>query len=877
MRRQNHSCDQCRKSKKACDGYLLNSVGRHPAASSAGLSGAGTGCSNSGLLPCSYCAKTKKQCPLNPYWGRPETTTRGSQSSATASCSNSNSSYSKRRRTDDQHITAPSPAFAVPSGIDLTANILQLLQTPSPSRHSLSWDSPIPSQELHQPSELLFAGVGLPNDETDASGELQDAGLQLGYDQSQEPCSTSDIQSNTYSTSQPSEFDFRSPLWDLSQHGSVSRDLVISPRQAIPSPSDTHQGRRRQHDSDQWQGEADGSPTLSDYDSMVMATSNNQLITQSLLRIYRDVLENNLACWLSEDTCPYKMERRHDKLQSIIIHGSPKLPPEFSQSLPPEFTQSPPSSWPNRMYRRVLQLDRVAQATGMICLTRAESRAASRALDLVIMAFATQWAQGSRRTEKYEPNGTRGSVGSAGDEEDFSNTFAEEFESNLQQSIWEQAKKALQDVSELESYRVIYAELIFGLTQKPWVYEDCRPKARINRPGPKSSKSKGFQDSILSQIMDIISQEGPPVYMQRATQKIHTLKFRFDANETGFLDTKYDGVEDDNKFSLADRRTIGLLYWLAVMFDTVSSSMSERPVALADEECQHDAAQKAAIGYGFATKVHEDCQRWNLDLFMQDNPEKPTSSVRWPCPYDAAAKSVTKSAPVKILLFRHLSYLQNTLRKRQYGQPIEDVIQSFTRLYRYWNMTHGTFFRDLVRDYPSVPPRLRSWFICIAIPWHLGALMVADLIDFVDDNALGLEEHTLRRIDVNMTTRIRKASANDLSDLAAVTSPFVGDAASTPEQLPDFHFAVNEGPLLTEPWTIILIRAFSKAAVFHLSVADDLRKNEWAILGHHSEEFEDSLQRSENCIRALWCLGKKSQMARNIIDLLTEVLHKQRA
>lgn len=24
-RRQNHSCEQCRKSKKACDGYLINS------------------------------------------------------------------------------------------------------------------------------------------------------------------------------------------------------------------------------------------------------------------------------------------------------------------------------------------------------------------------------------------------------------------------------------------------------------------------------------------------------------------------------------------------------------------------------------------------------------------------------------------------------------------------------------------------------------------------------------------------------------------------------------------------------------------------------------------------------------------------------------
>lgn len=536
----------------------------------------------------------------------------------------------------------------------------------------------------------------------------------------------------------------------------------------------------------------------------------------------------------------------------------------------PEFTQSPPLAWPNRIYRRVLQLDRVAQATGMIRLTRAESRAASRALDLVIMAFATQWAQGSRRQEKYQPN-TESLDPTQPEKDDLSSAFAEEFERNLQQSIWEQAKKALQDVSELESYRVIYAELIFGLTQRPWAYDDYRPKARINRRGAPS-RPKSTKDSILSQIMEVISQEGPPVYMQRATQKIHALKYRFDANAAGFLD-KCDEA-DDEKVSSGDRRTIGLLYWLAVMFDTVSSSMAERPVALADEECQHDAAQKDV--YAPISQSQDNHHRWKLDLFVQDNPEKPTSLLRWPCPYDAAATGVTRSAPVKILLFRHLSYLQNALRKKQYGQPVEDIIQSVTRLYRYWNMTHGIFFRDLVKNYDEVPPRIRSWFICIAIPWHLGALMIADLIDFVDNNALGLEEATLKRIDSNMTSRIRKASAFDLSDIATVTSPVFDESTGTPEQLPDFHFSVSEGPLLTEPWTIILIRGFSKAAVFHLSVAEDLRRNDWAILGHDSEELDGSLRRAESCVRALWCLGKKSEMARSIINLLSEALQKQK-
>ncbi|KAK7430710.1 hypothetical protein QQZ08_002754 [Neonectria magnoliae] len=514
----------------------------------------------------------------------------------------------------------------------------------------------------------------------------------------------------------------------------------------------------------------------------------------------------------------------------------------------------------------------------MVRLTRAENQAASRALDLVIMAFATQWAQGSRRREKYTSRPLSTPDHTQQDQGDLAGALNEEFEQNLQQSFWEQAKKALQDVSELESYRVIYAELIFGLTQRPWASDDHPSKDFI---AMSVSSARNIKDGILPKVMDIISQEGPPVYMERATRKIHALKFRLDANETGFLKTTQPHADGHDERALhamspEDRRTVGLIYWLAVMFDTVSSSMSERPIALVDEDCQHEATQaKAAMADASASKRHL-AQRWELDSFVQDNPEKPSLSLHWPCPPDVCAQAVARSAPVKILLFRHVAYLQNALRKKDYGQPIEDIIQSVTLLYRYWNKTHGTFFRELVKNYSSVPQRIRSWFPCIAIPWHLGSLMLADLLEFVDSNALGLEDSTLRRIDSSMAARIRKASAIDLSDLARVTAPTDNDeAGSIEEQLPDFHFAVNEGPLLTEPWTIILIRAFTKASIFHLNVADDLRQNEWAILGHDSEEFQDSLRRSENCIRALWCLGKKSEMARNLTKILSEALCKQ--
>ncbi|KAH6962086.1 hypothetical protein BKA56DRAFT_560841 [Ilyonectria sp. MPI-CAGE-AT-0026] len=876
-RRQNHSCEQCRRSKKACDGFVLNSIDRR-ASDAVSIASPETPYSDSGLRPCSYCLKTKKLCTLNSHWGKSRSQTGQSPSSAADSREDA-SSHAKRQRTDHHSMSAPT---VIPNkGLDLSSGILSLLQTPSPSHHSFSWEATIPRLECHEGLPIsssvgsLGIDLGQGSDEGNSQTGSQDLAFEALTGSSSHDHQRLDSVFNptVYSGSQESELDFQ--LWDFGQSCSEPGYSSFSAQPTPNSSSGVRKNRRRRRPSDDWPAQSRTSASPLDPDYTIMTGSNNRLITESLLQIYHDVLENNLACWLAEETCPYNVERRR--------RGFPGMDPSYVAEFMPRNANANArpgrgTNWPNRIYQRVLQLDRVAQSTKMIRLTRAESHAASRALDLAIMAFATQWAQGSRRQEQYpsQPFDTP-----EDEHDDLANAMNEEFEQNLQQSIWEQAKKALQDVSELESYRVIYAELVFGLTQRPWASDD---HSSHNIAIPRSTgRAKGIKDSLVPQIMEIISQEGPPVYMERATRKIHALKFRLDANENGFLETNQGSTNRQDadavrRMNSDERRTIGLIYWLAVMFDTVSSSMAERPVALADEDCQHEAQSKVPRATTSVSKSYLGAHRWKLDLFVQDNPEKPSLSLHWPCPADVAAKAVARSAPVKILLFRHLAYLQNALRKRDYGQPIEDIIRSVTLLYRYWNMTHGGFFRELVKNYNSVPPRIRSWFVCIAIPWHLGSLMLADLLDFVDSNALGMEDATLRRLDSGMASRIRKASAMDLSDLARVTSPPIDDeSGDTPEeQLPDFHFAVNEGPLLTEPWTIILIRAFTKASVFHLSVADDLRQNEWRILGHDSEEFQDSLRRSENCIRALWCLGKKSEMARNVTKVLSQALHAQR-
>lgn len=370
--------------------------------------------------------------------------------------------------------------------------------------------------------------------------------------------------------------------------------------------------------------------------------------------------------------------------------------------------------------------------------------------------------------------------------------------------------------------------------------------------------------------MDIIVQGGPPVFMERAARKIHALKFRYEAREAGFQEAvRICNTARDEKapqrISIEDRRTVGLLYWLAVMLDTVSSSMNERPAVVPDEECQHNAAQEAVKDHKIRLTWN---RRWGLDLYAQDDSEKP-SPLYWPCPYEDATRAIAKSAAVKVLLFRYISYIQNNLRNSEGGQAVEEVIFITISVPRYWNKTYGAFFRNFTNNYESILPRIKSSFPCIGIPWHLGCFMLSDLIDFVYENGFGFNSASVERVD--MATKIRRTSSIELADLAAATTP--GDISNMGlKQLPDFHFAVNESPLLTEPWVVLLIRAFTKASIFHLTEAGELRKLEWSGFDHESEALQASVKRGNSCVRALRFLGIKSGMARAISKVLSQSL-----
>jgi hypothetical protein len=292
--------------------------------------------------------------------------------------------------------------------------------------------------------------------------------------------------------------------------------------------------------------------------------------------------------------------------------------------------------------------------------------------------------------------------------------------------------------------------------------------------------------------------------------------------------------------------------------------MNERPITVNDEDSQHD----------LVSEEDREVGRWKVELFIKDKLDQPTLHLNWPCTYEEAAEAVTLAGPVKILMYRHVSYLQGMLRRGQSGRRIEDVITGALRLWEYWNVTHGEFFRQLVADSDNVPIRVRGWFFCISAHWHLAVLLIIDLIETVDEEDIGFSDGKRTREQAGTVAKLKQTSLRELSDLGHMSLPptetdrpplsMIGDRGYQP----DLHHAVSEATILSEPWTMILIRAFSKAGSTMLKQVDNSRQ--YGERPMFSEE--EALRRTEYCTKTLFYLGRKSDMARRVADLLSEAL-----
>lgn len=660
---------------------------------------------------------------------------------------------------------------------------------------------------------------------------------------------------------------------NLDNTTAVSNVWSSSPSAAVASPpSDAidHSRKRRRTQSPTRDFHAPPVPVppwaLYSGDRLARSTNSN-MIGETMMKIYHDVMEGALSCWLTEQTCPYNSLPATPSSTSTLTednsnnNGQPLFWATFE-----DMQREWGPNWSNRVYRRVIKLDRMSHLLGLKKLSLIDERKVSSALNSAVMAFTAQWAQASQRGSARWPSGSD-YIGQTPDLD-----LNDEFDRTLQKSFWNQARRALDECSEVDSFRLVFAEIIFGLTQK---YGET---SADSADGLMTSDQEN--GDTTEKLEDILREDTQQIWLERATRRLHVLRRRvelYDRQQRSCAHKREDGKP--GVYDAECRKTIDLLFWLAVMFDTISAAMTERPLTVSDEDSsnlslttQHQPPSATSAASGDLSK------RWNV-ILAKDQQTKMTPA-RWPCSDEVIASELTDAAPVKVLLYRKITRLQTLVARDADAATLEETINDSMLVYHHWTTYYSALFRDCIDHHLYLSSRIQSWYACLFGHWLLATLLLADLVDAVAQRGDGYPGRDVQ------ARAIRKSSVRLVSDLARASTPRHEGGLG---ELDNFHHAVNEGALLTEPWTMILIRTFSRAAVIllegHYGCSRDGMQDDRDTTGLSPEEVDDDeddeddrsdFQRCADCVKALWYLGRKSDMARQVANVLDVALQRAR-
>ncbi|CBF84528.1 transcription factor alcR [Aspergillus nidulans FGSC A4] len=797
-RRQNHSCDPCRKGKRRCDAP----ENRNEA-------------NENGWVSCSNCKRWNKDCTFN-WLSSQRSKAKGAAPRA----------RTKKARTATTTSEPSTSAATIP--------------TPESDNHDappvINSHDALPSWTqglLSHPGDLFdFSHSAIPANAEDAANVQSDAPFPWDL------AIPGDFSMGQQLEKPLSPLSFQAVL--LPPHSPNTDDLIRELEEQTTDPdsvTDTNSVQQVAQDGSLW---SDRQSPLLPENSLCMASDSTarryarSTMTKNLMRIYHDSMENALSCWLTEHNCPYSDQ---------ISYLPPKQRAEWGPN------------WSNRMCIRVCRLDRVSTSLRGRALSAEEDKAAARALHLAIVAFASQWTQHAQRGA-----GLNVPADIAADER------------SIRRNAWNEARHALQHTTGIPSFRVIFANIIFSLTQS--VLDDDE------------------QHGMGARLDKLLENDGAPVFLETANRQLYTFRHKFARMQrrgkafnrlpggsvastfAGIFETPTPSSEspqlDPVVASEEHRSTLSLMFWLGIMFDTLSAAMYQRPLVVSDEDSQISSASPPRRGA--ETPINLDCWEpprqvpsnqeksdvWG-DLFLRTSDSLPDHeshtqisqpAARWPCTYEQAAAALSSATPVKVLLYRRVTQLQTLLYRGASPARLEAAIQRTLYVYNHWTAKYQPFMQDCVANHELLPSRIQSWYVILDGHWHLAAMLLADVLESIDRDSYSDINH------IDLVTKLRLDNALAVSALAR--SSLRGQELDPGKASPmyrHFHDSLTEVAFLVEPWTVVLIHSFAKAAYILLDCLDlDGQGN--ALAGY--------LQLRQNCnycIRALQFLGRKSDMA----------------
>jgi hypothetical protein len=337
-----------------------------------------------------------------------------------------------------------------------------------------------------------------------------------------------------------------------------------------------------------------------------------------------------------------------------------------------------------------------------------------------------------------------------------------------------------------------------------------------------------------------------------------------------------------------DKETFGLMFWLAIMFDTISAAMNRRSFALSDGDTKIDDDEPAPAfrnpmslsnpgcdldGYSTFTDFNgpigdQESQIWGNYFLQQQSRvgDMRKQTTRWPCSYVEAAECLADAAPVKVLMFRRLGHLQDLYYQRAPAETIEIAITAALEVYNHWKNTYGLFIEDCVANHEMLETRIQSWYILVASHWNLAIILFADLLEKLDDLNMSVPANRAARQTTDFAQTLRLRAVYVQSDFGRC-SRWTEDLSFA--KSPDFHHAVNKAALLTEPWTVVLVRAFALSGETLVKLVMSRRGAGFLM---DAVNLAEARGRLDDCIEALWLLGRKSDMSLQAAKILQETV-----
>ncbi|KAK5061443.1 hypothetical protein LTR84_007986 [Exophiala bonariae] len=854
-RRQNRSCDHCRRYKRACDAALSQ----------------WTGCSN--------CLRLGKTCTFESINGHNPSTKKTNappkhhatfkESSIEPTTRTLSAGRSRKRTTSsqahtDQHYSKNETAAP---GLPLTSyfdriNSIEGLHCQTLTRHD---------------QVEFYPNAPVPDFVDTATWDYaQDGVLQVHLDE--ERSSSLDAADSLY--------------YDLSTGAALETPAFSFEDQILGGDTNVPDIRASTQDV----------PRFALPGHYLAEQTNKALISTSLKHIYSDTLENALLCWVTEQSCPYNNE-------GILASRPRKL----------LFARTKTVS-KHGMVRRIQRLDRASCVLTERPLTPREIRLASRALNTVIMAFASQWSQleGAKSSNLF--NGHTGGLGQRHFQEfeelisaslfDFAETKLASFDRSLQVTLWNEAYQALQQAMGIDSFQVAFAQVIFGFTQRPLSSEDFQRVKNYGQEtndyfGSKTCQPTGSGGGVpwsddghtersvsactenapeFSETQELLDLDKDPLHlrdslMRLSAKRVKLSTIRPQSTRTPILTEK--NSPDENEF-LADRMTFNQLFWLVMMCDTLSAAINNRLPIVSDEDSiilsedrkmhrtqgsfhPQNGAIPSARSSNSIPQARDDTESdvednpWGMYFLGRHSEANAVGAMQWPFSKESASVLLSEAAPVKALLYRKVKQLQNAQFRRASAMKLEQLIQGALKVYEYWNQNYGKFITTCIQHHDELPPQIQSWYSVLTSHWNLACYLLSDLIEEVDQAGETDKRHSAIRKSCSLLFHIKRQSAFEMGDLGRVGRVRQDCSFS---QMNDFHPTVNDGALLTEPWTEIMIRSFARVSVQFLTWLSEIDHPLNTSSHMWAPGDQDRIYASlGDCVEALLDLGRKSDMA----------------